>query len=490
VPSVGLRLRAATSCGLALCLLTACAAPTRLAPAELAAALAELTARAELAGGRIGVCVLDATTGERLLAADAERGFAPASNMKLVTATVALTALGPRYTMPTEVWCRGELRDGELHGDLVLRGHGDPTLGRGEAGRERLAKLVAAVRERGITRVAGRVVGDDAWLGPEHLGLGWQWDYLDEDYAAPFGALCCAGNVVTLRVLMGPTGPVVAVDPPLYPVRSAVEGVAAGGVTRVRAARALGTASIDVSGTIAADARPQVLRVAVADPAVFVANHFAVALREAGIAIDPGAPAVAPSDAHGTLLARVGSPPLAELLVPLLRDSDNLIAENVARVAAREALGDGGTPAVAKNVATTLGALGIDASGLVVADGSGLSRRNLVRPALLAQLLLTMHRSPHRDVFAGALPVAGESGTLRARFAEGPARGRVRAKTGFISRVVCLSGYAPSGTDGASLVFSVMLNDFTCDEAVAKAAVDAFAQRLVAFADGSAAVRR
>jgi len=489
VPSVGLRLRSATSCGLTL-LLAACAAPTRSAPAELAAALAELTARTELAGGRIGVCVLDATSGERLLAVDADRGFAPASNMKLVTAAVALTSLGPRFTMPTEVWCGGEVREGALHGDLVLRGHGDPTLGRGEAGRMRMAKLVAGVRERGITRIVGRVVGDDAWLGPEHLGLGWQWDYLDEDYAAPFGALCCAGNVVTLRVRMEPTGPVVAVDPPWYPVRSAVEGVAAGGKTSLRATRALGAANIDVTGTIAADARPQVLRVAVADPTAFAVDHFTVALREAGITIDPVAPVVASRDTPRTLVARVGSPPLAELLVPLLRDSDNLIAENVARVAARESTGDGGTSAVAGNAATTLTAFGIDPNGLVAADGSGLSRRNLVRPSQLAQLLLAMQRSPHGAVFAGALPVAGESGTLRARFDAGPARGRVRAKTGFISRVVCLSGYVPSGTGEASLVFSVMLNDFTCDETAAKAAVDAFVQRLATFADESRAIRR
>jgi len=77
------------------------------------------------------------------------------------------------------------------------------------------------------------------------------------------------------------------------------------------------------------------------------------------------------------------------------------------------------------------------------------------------------------------LPVAGQTGTLRSRFAEGPARGHVHAKTGYISRVVCLSGFVHRKNESEPpLVFSVMLNDFTCEDALAKAAVDAFVQRL------------
>jgi len=475
-------MRSGNALALGVLFLTGCTAVAGPA-APLDAALAELLARPELAGGRVGVCVLDATTGARLLGVAEDRGFATASNMKLISAAVALTTLGPAHTAATELWSQGELRDGVLHGDLVLHGHGDPSFGSGAAGRAHLGALVAAVRERGIERILGRVRGDDSWLGREHLGLGWQWDYLDEDYAAPFGALCCAGNVVKLQVRPDPAGVVVVVEPAWYPVRVAVEQVAAGGVTRLVAARPLGTAGIDVVGTIAADARAQTLRVSVLDPAEFAAGHVAAALREGGIAVEAQEDVRAGPKGPGQRLGSVGSPTVADLVRPMLLDSDNLFAESLARVAARQATGDGGTVAMARHATATLAGLGVDTAGMVMADGSGLSRRNLVRPAQLAQLLLAMHRSPHRDPFRDGLPIAGESGTLRGRFVTGPARGRVRAKTGFISRVVCLSGYVPRRDPvAAPLVFSVMLNDFTCSDDAAKDAVDAFVQRLAAVA--------
>lgn len=466
-------------------LFAACASPPPAA--DLDDALHELASRPELAGGRIGVCVVDAETGRRLLGHDDELGFATASNMKLLSAAVALATCGPEHRVATEVWMRGDVRDGTLHGELILRGHGDPTFGAGEAGRAAFARIAAALRERGVQRVAGRVVGDDAWLGSEHLGLGWQWDYLDDDYAAPFGALCCRGNVATVRVRPGPSEPVVETAPGVLPpprvhVRQLAPGDAA--TTSVRARRALGSETIEVEGALRADAPAQTLRVPVPDPASYAARVLRAELVAAGIAFDDVADGAAgPFAGDEALVASVPSPPLAELVQHLLTHSDNLEAEQVVRVAARTATGDGGTASTARHVAATLARLGVDAQGIVFADGSGLSRRNLVRPRQLVGVLAAMWASPQRDVFVPGLPLAGRSGTLRSRFADGPASGRVRAKTGFISRVVCLSGYVPRpDAQHAPLLFSVMLNDFTCSDDVAKAAVDAFVQRLAASA--------
>ncbi|HEU4419481.1 MAG TPA: D-alanyl-D-alanine carboxypeptidase/D-alanyl-D-alanine-endopeptidase, partial [Planctomycetota bacterium] len=181
--------------------------------ARLARSLERLVACPDLAGGRVGVVVVDAAT--RAVAAEhaADLGFAPASNQKLVTSAVALQSLGPRHRMATELLLRGEVRDGVLHGDLILRGFGDPTFAQEEVAPGRIDRLVQAVREGGITSVAGRVLGDGSWQGDESLGLGWQWDYLDEDYAAPFGGLVCAGNVYTVRVRPGASGPETTIEP-------------------------------------------------------------------------------------------------------------------------------------------------------------------------------------------------------------------------------------------------------------------------------------
>ena len=455
------------------------ACSTGLSTAALAG-IDELMARPELAGARVGVAVVDAADGSTIAAAMADRGFAPASNQKLLSSAIALATLGPDHRLSTELWLHGELQGNELRGELRLLGHGDPTFGDGPAGRAALADLVAAVRALGVQRFTGRIVGDDRWLGPEHLGLGWQWDYLDEDYAAPFGALCCGHNQVLVRVKPGLRGAEAVVEPAWYaPVELRLGTGAPGSVASVALRRAIGSDLISVTGSLPVDAEPMTLAVTVRDPAGHAANALAAALRTAGIEVERRDDVSLAGEPR--LLASVSSPPLAELIAKLLLDSDNLHAEQVWRVASRIATGDGGTAAAAGHGRIELERLGVDCRGMVMADGSGLSRRNLVQPQQLAALLLAMHRSPLRDVFLAGLPVGGGSGTLRNRFRDGPASGRVRAKTGFISRVVCLSGYLPRPRPGAEpLIFSVMLNDFTGDEAAAKAAVDAFVQRLAA----------
>jgi len=459
-------------------LLVACvSACAGTADTRLLQSLERLVACPDLAGGRVGVVVVDAATGAVAAEHAADLGFAPASNQKLVTSAVALQSLGPRHRMATELLLRGEVRDGVLRGDLVLRGFGDPTFAQEEVAPGRVDRLVQAVRECGITSVEGRVLGDGSWQGDESLGLGWQWDYLDEDYAAPFGGLVCAGNVYTVRVKPGASGPEIAIEPAGV-AEAAVEVVQGqnGAETRLLARRRLGADVVEVSGSIAADATEQVLRVAVREPSRFAAAVFAAALRRAGVAVAGGHAAASGSE---RLLLRVESPDLAVVTQRLLSNSDNLYAEQVHRVAARVQSGSGSTAAAERHSKSVLEALGVDVRGMVIADGSGLSRRNLVQPRQLANLLVAMWHSPHQEVFLSGLPLAGESGTLRRRFLSGPARGRVRAKTGFISRVVCLSGFVPRPDPGAPpFVFSVMLNDFTCDEAKAKAAVDVFVEEL------------
>src|SRR4030095_14473182 len=105
---------------------SACAgtADTRLEQ-SLEQSLERLVACPDLAGGRVGVVVVDAATGAVAAEHAADHGFAPASNQKLLTSAVALQSLGPRHRMATELLLRGDVRDGVLHGDLVLRGHGD-----------------------------------------------------------------------------------------------------------------------------------------------------------------------------------------------------------------------------------------------------------------------------------------------------------------------------------------------------------------------------
>lgn len=363
-------------------------------------------------GGRSGVLVVDADTGAELLAIAADEGFVPASNAKLLTAAVALHALGPAATLTTGLSHTGTVQAGELVGDLVLRGGGDPGFGP-----QQVASMVAALQKLGVRRVAGRVRVDDGWLGPEHRGEGWEWNDLDQDFAAPFGGLCWAGNVV---VVTGADG----------------------------AAR----------------------RVPIADPTASARQALRTALADAGVTVIDGDV----TTGWQRSVTVVASAPIAELLLPMLRDSDNLCAEQLWRSAARVATGDGSTASSARHAERLLRALGIDTTGMVQVDGSGLSRLSLVRPRQLVAVLSAMLRSPFAAPFFSALPRAGE-GTLRERL--GALGGRVRAKTGTLTRVAALSGVLDRG-DGRLRLFSVVWNDFRCDPDAARFAIDRLVEAL------------
>jgi D-alanyl-D-alanine carboxypeptidase/D-alanyl-D-alanine-endopeptidase (penicillin-binding protein 4) len=458
------------------------------APTAVTEALRQLVADPRLAGGRVGVHVRDLADGKTVAQHDDDKGFMTASNMKLISSAVALLTLGPDFTFVTRLVAHGHVRDGVLDGDLVLVGDGDPTLGgRHEAAGPRapLLRLAHQLRaQHGITHVTGAVLGDDDCQPDEVLGEGWAWGYEAADYAAQISGLCLAENVVRLEFLPTEAGRQPGVR--LLPETSYVTLDAAVRATEASSAvtvgRARGSNVITVRGTVTAG-KPHRDAASIDNPTAFAAHVLHECLREASVHVrgpardrdDWARPLAGP----GEVLGEERSPPLHAVLRTLNQDSQNLYAEQLVRTAARVATGKAAMRDASAHAKQVLAASGVGTRGMVLADGSGLSRLNLVPPRAIADLLGAMWRHPHRDVFVRSLPLAGSDGTLRARFAEGPARGRVRAKTGFISRVVALSGYVPRPTQGAEpLVFAILLNNFTCEVSAARDAVDTFVQEL------------
>jgi len=468
----------------------ACAAALAGAPAAQAgvdAALRALLADARLDRTRIGVHVVDLADGTVLARHAEDRGVMPASNLKLVSAAVALSTLGPEFAFTTEVAAHGSILDGVLDGDLVLRGAGDPTLGGQHEidPRAPLAALAHRLRaEHGLREVLGAVLGDGSWLPEEGMGEGWSWDDHAADYAAPLSGLCFAENVVRIELLPTAAGrrPGMRLSPETTYLDLEAAVVAGDPPTAIDVQRDLGGNRVRLGGRIAAGSAHRVA-VSVDRPSAFAAHVLRECLRDAGILVRGPAVDLArrPGRLTGPLrpLAAHTSPPLRAVLPTLLEQSQNLYAEQLLRAAARAATGKAGMADAARHAAEVLRGLGVDPEGLVLADGSGLSRLNLVQPRQLTALLAAMWRGEHRVLWLEALPLAGREGTLAERFPSGPAHGRVLAKTGHIRGVVALSGYVPRpDPSDAPLVFAVLLNDFACTTDAAKAAVDAFVQEL------------
>ncbi len=460
---------------------SACAAhqPVRTAAAEPSRAVREL--RADLArvfGAPImdrGVWAVDVKSldrGEGLYDLNAGKLMMPASNMKILTLAATAETLGWDYRFTTTLETRGTVANGVLHGDLIVRSNGDPSInareGRADAVIDEWARALQAA---GISSIDGRVIGDDQAFDDEGLGAGWAWDYLQYGYAAPVGALEFNENIATLTIAPGATAGA-----------SAIIGISSGsGVTLLNRAisgaegseetldyrRHIDRAVLEVTGSIPFGSPTRTRGVAVVNPTIFVAQGLKDGLAARGITVsgeavdlDDVAAAEMQNPAERRVLASTESPPLRDIATVLMKVSQNLYAETLLKAlgAAGGGLGtaEGGRLAVRK----TLDAWGVPGDGYVMFDGSGLSRYNYVTAATLTTVLERMYKDPrHHDPFIATLPIAGKDGTLGTRMRRTRAEGNAAAKTGSISNVRALSGFVRS-RDGEMLLFSILTNDF------------------------------
>jgi serine-type D-Ala-D-Ala carboxypeptidase/endopeptidase (penicillin-binding protein 4) len=431
-------------------------APTAL-PARLDALIAPV---AELAA--VGACVRSLDRGDELYARNADAAFVPASNQKLLIAAAALDVLGPASSFTTRVLALGLRRGAILEGDLVLRGGGDPTLTT-----DHLATLADAVHAAGIRRVTGHVRGDDSHLDRQRLGYGWSWDDEPFAYAAPISGLTLNRNTVGVEVRPAARAglpPLVRLDPPSarMSVRvRAVTGLPHEPVT-LEVSRVHARDEIVVTGRLPRDSEPVAARVTVQDPPLYAAAVFTALLRERGVRVD-GPPVLLTAPPGARLVHEVRSPPLAEMVREMNKRSDNLIAETLLKqLGARDGDPTPGAGIAGRGEAVLrafLARCGVSGPALALADGSGLSRQDLVSPRNLVQLLAAMDRHPARVAFFDSLPVAGVDGTLRRRMLDTPAQGSVRAKTGTLTHVTALSGVA-TARNGERLVFSILTNNY------------------------------
>jgi len=446
--------------------------PSGPAPAgpPIAAALEAIFNDTMFAGAFWGVDVRSQATGEILYQRNPGKMLVPASNMKLVTAAAALEALGPEYRYRTAISATGPIANGELRGDLVVVGSGDPTISAQFGGDTRAVFRAWAdsLRARGVTRVTGRVVGDDNAFDDVPLGAGWAWDDVNDYYSAEISALELNEGIVGIRVRPGasPGAPaVVALDPPTayVPVRVRATTGAPGSAPRIDAARESQGPGIIVSGQLASDTTAVTTEVAVRNNTAYFATVLRETLVAAGIAVRGEAVDV---DSLPPVLARTDtlfvhrSPPMPEILAAFLKPSQNQIGEMLLKTLGRELRGTG-TARAGIEVVDSLGRTwDLPQRRLSQADGSGLSRYNLVAPEFLVALLRHMEQSPNRDVFVASLPIAGVDGTLASRMRGTPLQGNVRAKTGTVSNVRSLSGYMTTAA-GEPIVFSIIVNHHT-----------------------------
>ncbi|HEU5128706.1 MAG TPA: D-alanyl-D-alanine carboxypeptidase/D-alanyl-D-alanine-endopeptidase [Glycomyces sp.] len=436
----------------------------------LAEAIDAILSDPRLTDSQIGVVVADANTGEVLYDRGGDQRAVPASNAKLATAAAALELLGEDYTFTTEAVGAAPPEDGVVAGDLYLRGTGDPTMLAEDYG-----ALAAELADAGVTRIGGDLVADDTAFDDTRLGTEWGWSDLQYLYASEVSALTVASgddyNAGTVRVFIDPgAGDGEAAEVAVVPasdhvaIVNDVDTVAAGGETSVAIDRDPHANEIRVSGTIAADHGGTYATRAVIDPTGLAASVFALALAEHGITVDGGVRTGEAAPEDGEVLAGHHSMPLSELIVHFLKQSNSSHAEALFKALGYETTGEGTFASGKAAVYQGIEKYGVDTGPVRQVDGSGLSRHNLLTPAMIAELLVGAKDAPWFDTWYAALPVACASdplvgGTLASRMCDTPAAGNVHGKTGSMTSVSALSGYV-TDADGRELVFSVLINDY------------------------------
>ncbi len=394
--------------------------PRRVA-AYLAAPIADAELRARLGAvvaASPGATCLTVSVGGRLVYEhNPDLPLVPASTQKLVTATAALTQLGEATRLRTRVLAAAPPDAGAVAGDLWLVGGGDPLLAtRDYVGHfanqpqvhTSLEALADVVKAAGVTRVQGRLVGDESRFDADRYPDPWPQRYIDQNQSGPLSALSVNDAFTT------------------WPAKQA-EGAEE--------------------------------ETAAADPPRYAAEVFRRLLGERGVTVAGG---VATGRAPGGAaeVAGVDSPPMREIVRQMVAESDNQTAELLVKELGRVKGGAPTTAAGVKVVTATMGRLGLARDGTRAADGSGLAEDNAASCRLLLRVL---DRSGRASVLARSLAVAGKSGTLVERFAESAAKGRLRAKTGTLNTVTSLAGFVDA-LQGPVLTFAYVANGRTVND--------------------------
>lgn len=405
----------------------------------------------------IGIHVEDLETGAALFSHNADRGYVPASGMKLPITAACLHYLGPSYRFPTRLLVDAPpTEDGVIEGPVHVIGSGDPSLQRHDM--DFIADSLAAF---GLTEIRGDIVLDDSFLEvqetdqalvsrriryrePIQSALGYHWNRVEVAGVPGDGQQPAVRDegygyyAIQNRMVLRNSG-----RPYILAQRR--------GARRIR-----------LQGRILRGGNERVARFTATEPALYFGYALKGKLIERGVQVtgEPRRGAV-PAAHQKLLLYRHESAPLTQVVEALGKYSNNWSAEQLLFAVGAHRWGPPGTREKGvRAVEEYLVGLGFPADSFVVDDGSGLSRENRLSARLLVAVVRDLYSQPElRTDFLCSLAVSGVDGTLARRLWGEETLGRVMAKTGTLSGVSSLSGVAfPLAAENRALGFSVMTN--------------------------------
>lgn len=449
-----------------------------LSPQE---AVNKFIAHSSLRHASLGVQVIDLDSAISIASYRPEQANITASTMKTVVSSAALGLLGPHFRFETPVYLEGEVMDGLFKGDIVIRGMGDPTIGSVflPCQANIVDEIIAALRDRGINAVEGRIVGDDSYYNFPYFDEDWDVGDLAYDYGAAVHALSFHDNLMTVSYSMDSRGRLIqsTINPP-------VPGVKVISRCRPNRGRNAVTPYLDYSVpalVLTGDTGAKTYRNTYANPtpAPMLVDSVERALKSNGIQYQPTAGNGSAQVSQRTLLVIHKSPELTEIITSLLDRSDNMFAHALLRaIGAREweLKGADSMPSDldfigVQAVKNWLQLQGVDTEPLFMRDGSGLARANKASVNFFGDMLSMMaHRRFDGVRLCDLMPkAAGRAGkTLK----ENPLSDLIVLKSGSMRHVQCFVGYYPAHEP--HYAFAVLVNNFTCSQSSIREQIGVF----------------
>lgn len=440
-----------------------------------------------------GVVIQSLDNGEYFYKRNEDKYFVPASNLKLFTTAAGLLLLGSDYRFSTNILINGYQSGSTIYGDLVIQGKGDPTI----SGRFYNNDInfvfdtwIDSLLEMGVRNIKGNIVGDDNLFDDIGLGNGWAWDYETDWYAAQSSAISYNDNCVDITIYYNQKYDSVFVTskPSLRSIviLNNVKPAAGSEKTSIEVIRERGTNVITVSGKIRKDADSVVTYATVQNPTQFAMLVLKNRLENRGIRvngyaidIDDYERSINYDDLELLFVSK--SEKLSEIIKVINKGSQNFFAEQLLKTIGLEKLGFGSVTNGITAVKEIFADIGLNPENIIMVDGSGLSHINMVTPRQVIELLKYMYSNKivYND-FYNSLPIAGVDGSLGKRMQNTTAQNKLRAKTGYISHVRSLSGYAVTGDD-EPIAFSMIANNFSVPVKLAENIQDLVCLRLTNF---------
>ena len=408
-----------------------------------------------------GVAVFDLSRDRRIYSYNASKLFTPASNEKILTTAAALYFLPSGYRFETHLRITGPVVDSVLYGDIVIKGTGDPLFKTRD-----LTALADSISGKGIKLVKGNLIGDIGWSDSLYFGSGWMWD------DAYYGFMPFLTPLILNKSRLGIE--VKPANPNQIASVKFLDSLADFSLRNFILTIKDDSSNYDIernylkhknvffaNGFISANAEPDTTTLNIVNPGEYFLRSFRKICSLKGIKIT------------GELEIKRNVPYVSELftvthsldsvIVETNKESENIDAETLLRALASEYYGEPASAANGIKMVDSLIALtGNSPKDFIIADGSGLSRYNLISPELIIDVFRFLQKkAPEKfSMLIESLPVAGVDGTLKKRMRKGRAYKNVRAKTGTMTAVSALSGIV-TNRRGRKLLFSLMMQNYS-----------------------------